>query len=165
MLKTFAYIKPSIDGFIKIDRLRESASDLMTTIDQVCATPSREKSLAVTHLETAIMWAIKSVVVHDPQSEVDSPLVIEEINNPGEWLTGYMSRGHHAPNTFIGAMRSYHESRYGEDENEEVYAAKASLILYSFFTEHINNDEETSFFHVAKEGDDGAFPVTVYSWD
>lgn len=69
MLKTFAYHKPSADGLEKIRQLREAFSQLYDKIQQL-APDSREKSVALTHLETTAMWAIKAVVCNDPQSEI-----------------------------------------------------------------------------------------------
>lgn len=70
MLKTFAYHKPSQKGLDKIARLREGYSALLTLIEEVDPDPSREKSLALTNLETSAMYAVKAVVFHDPESEV-----------------------------------------------------------------------------------------------
>lgn len=69
MLKTFAYHKPSEGGLDKIRFLREAFSELHEKINKV-ATPSRERSIALTELETAAMWAIKAVVCNDPESTV-----------------------------------------------------------------------------------------------
>jgi hypothetical protein len=70
MLKTFAYHKPSPEGLAKIKALRESFSNLCTIIGEVCP-DSREKSVALTNLETTAMWAVKSVVCNDPASQVE----------------------------------------------------------------------------------------------
>ena len=67
--KPFAYHKPSEDGLDKITKLRVAFSDLKARIEQV-ASPSRERSIALTELETSAMWAIKAVVFNDPTSEV-----------------------------------------------------------------------------------------------
>lgn len=67
--KPFAYHKPSDDGLVKITALREAFSIVAAAIEANC-TPSRQKSIAVTELETAAMWAIKAVVFNDPASEV-----------------------------------------------------------------------------------------------
>lgn len=72
MLKTYAYHKPSDDGLDKISQLREGFSALQELIERV-AEPTRERSIALTELQTAAMWAIKSVVCNDPQSVVDLP--------------------------------------------------------------------------------------------
>lgn len=70
MLKTFAYHRPSKDGLSKIAELREAFSELSVKIEAICP-GSREKSVAVTNLEQAAMWAIKAVVFNDPASEVE----------------------------------------------------------------------------------------------
>lgn len=69
MKKTYAYHKPSPDGLEKIAKLREAFSNLHDIIEEL-SPQSREKSVALTNLETTAMWAIKSVVYNDPQSEV-----------------------------------------------------------------------------------------------
>lgn len=69
MKKTFAYHKPSAAGLEKITKLREAFSALHDTITAI-APDSREKSVAITNLETTAMWAIKAVVCNDPESEV-----------------------------------------------------------------------------------------------
>jgi hypothetical protein len=69
MKKSYAYHKPSDDGLEKITRLREAFSELQDLIDEV-APNSREKSVAITNLETTAMWAIKAVVTNDPESEI-----------------------------------------------------------------------------------------------
>lgn len=69
MKKTFAYHKPSAAGLEKITELRQIFSALHDSIERICP-HSRERSVALTELETTAMWAIKSVVCNDPQSEV-----------------------------------------------------------------------------------------------
>lgn len=71
MKKTYAYHKPSLAGIETIAKLREAFSGLHDLIEH-CAPSSREKAVALTNLETAAMWAIKSVVCNDPESEVCS---------------------------------------------------------------------------------------------
>jgi hypothetical protein len=70
MDKKFAYHKPSEEGLRKITILRENFSELNRLIE-LHAYNSREKSVALTQLETAAMWAIKAVVSNDPDSEVE----------------------------------------------------------------------------------------------
>jgi hypothetical protein len=41
------------------------------TIKEVCP-PSRQAAIAITKNEEAAMWAIKSVVFNDPDSEVEN---------------------------------------------------------------------------------------------
>jgi len=67
--KPYAYYKPSDDGLTRINELREKFSELQQVIDRVCPA-SRQKSVAITELETSAMWAIKAVVFNDPASEV-----------------------------------------------------------------------------------------------
>lgn len=69
MKKTFAYHKPSEAGLETIRELREAFSALHDKIEAV-APHTRERSIALTELETSAMWAIKSVVCNDPESEV-----------------------------------------------------------------------------------------------
>ena len=67
--KTYNYHKPSEDGLAKITQLRDAFSNLNELIDAICPN-SRERAITITNLETAAMWAIKSVVFNDPKSEV-----------------------------------------------------------------------------------------------
>ena len=69
MKKTYAYHKPSESGLDLIRQLREAYSELHEKIEAI-APHSRERSVAITELETSAMWAIKSVVCNDPESEV-----------------------------------------------------------------------------------------------
>jgi hypothetical protein len=71
MKKTYAYHKPSTAGIEKITTLREAFSTLHDQIEAL-APNSREKSVALTNLETTAMWAVKAVVCNDPESEVAS---------------------------------------------------------------------------------------------
>ncbi len=70
--KKFAYHKPSAQGIDQIARVRQAASLFEDELTRACP-PSRELSVAITHLETVVMWATKSVVVNDPASEVEAP--------------------------------------------------------------------------------------------
>jgi hypothetical protein len=67
MNKTFAYHKPGNNGLAKITALREAFSTLSDLIEVTCP-PTRERSVALTNLETTAMWAIKAVVYNDPES-------------------------------------------------------------------------------------------------
>lgn len=69
ILKPFAYHAPSEEGLRRITRLREAYSNLLDVIQEE-AHPSREKSIAITELETSAMWAVKAVVYNDPMSTV-----------------------------------------------------------------------------------------------
>lgn len=69
MLKTYAYHAPSEEGIEKIQAIRASYSELHRLVEELAPT-SRERSVAITELETSAMWAIKAVVINDPESLV-----------------------------------------------------------------------------------------------
>ena len=69
--KPYAYHKPSPGGLNRINDLRAAYSEVQRVIDMVCPN-SRQKAIAITELETSAMWAIKSVVFNDPDSEVET---------------------------------------------------------------------------------------------
>lgn len=54
--KRFTYHAPKADQPDRYRRIRDAGRNLAGIIDQY-APDSREKSLAVTHLEEAVMWA------------------------------------------------------------------------------------------------------------
>jgi len=68
MKTTYAYHKPSDASLELITKIREAFSELHFFIEDNVK-PSRERSIAITELETSAMWAIKSVVFNDPESE------------------------------------------------------------------------------------------------
>lgn len=68
--KPYAYHKPSPTGLNKINELRAIFSEVERIIHANCP-DSRQKSIAITNLETTAMWAIKAVVFNDPNSEVE----------------------------------------------------------------------------------------------
>lgn len=68
--KTFAYHRPTADARDTINQLRANFSAMKERIETLCPN-SRERSIALTDLETCAMWAIKSVVINDPQSAVE----------------------------------------------------------------------------------------------
>lgn len=72
--KTYAYHKPSDGGLDKIGELRALFSRAHETIESLCP-HSRERSLAITWLETTAMWAIKSLVCNDPESKTEGNVV------------------------------------------------------------------------------------------
>jgi len=53
---------PDAAGLEYIDDIRTAAKLLGTAIIGACP-HSRERSLAVTHLEESVMWAVKSIVL------------------------------------------------------------------------------------------------------
>jgi uncharacterized coiled-coil DUF342 family protein len=69
MIKTYAYHKPSTESIPKIEELRQAFSTLHETIQKL-APDSRERSVALTNLETTAMWSVKAIVCNDPNSEV-----------------------------------------------------------------------------------------------
>lgn len=68
--KPYAYHKPSPEGMEKINRLREHFSEGERLIKEICP-PSRHTSHTITLNESTAMWAIKSVVFNDPNSEME----------------------------------------------------------------------------------------------
>lgn len=56
---------PHHDQTNRIEAIREAAKTLAYEIAHYCPN-SRERSLAVTHLEETVMWAVKSVVLEVP---------------------------------------------------------------------------------------------------
>jgi hypothetical protein len=68
--KPYAYHKPSQKGLYQINQLREAFSEMAELIKDTCP-ESRERSVAITNLETTAMWAIKAVVFNDPDSVAD----------------------------------------------------------------------------------------------
>jgi hypothetical protein len=65
--KKFAFHTPSEAGKEKANQIREAFTVLHNVIQEV-APNSREKSVALTDLESAAMWAVKAVVINDPAS-------------------------------------------------------------------------------------------------
>ncbi len=70
MKKTYAYHKPGADGLLKITTFRTAFSKMHELIEAL-APESRERSVALTNLETTAMWTIKAIVLNDPTSEVE----------------------------------------------------------------------------------------------
>lgn len=68
--KPFAYHKPSADALQRITTIREAFTQCQAAI-MANSGASRERSVALTELETSAMWAIKSVVTNDPASTPD----------------------------------------------------------------------------------------------
>ncbi len=68
--KPYAYHKPSSVGLEKITELRGLFSLVEQKLKEICP-PSRQLSIATTKNEECSMWAIKSVVFNDPDSEVE----------------------------------------------------------------------------------------------
>lgn len=60
----FKYHAPKSDQSTRYERLRKKAKELAYLIDGLCP-DSREKSLAMTKLEEAVMWANASIARHE----------------------------------------------------------------------------------------------------
>ena len=60
ILTRFTYHSPKGEQPIKYEAIREEARELAELINDVCP-ESREKSLAITKLEEAVMWANAAV--------------------------------------------------------------------------------------------------------
>lgn len=68
--KTYTNHKPTAAGLSRIEYLRAKVDELHTAIEE--ATPSsRERACALTNLETTLMWAVKAIVLNDPESKPD----------------------------------------------------------------------------------------------
>lgn len=66
--KTFTYHKPFGSQPQRYEMLRTMAKNLAYNIHQACP-PSRERSLALTNLQQAIMWANASIAVNESDEE------------------------------------------------------------------------------------------------
>lgn len=64
--------KPSEAGLASIERIRLDVNELHTLIEQACP-QSRERSLALTHLEEVCMWAVKAIVLNRGDSTPQPP--------------------------------------------------------------------------------------------
>ncbi len=71
MKKAFAYHQPSPGGIESIQKIREAYSNLLDVIEAECPV-SRERSVAITELETSAMWATKAIVMNDDESVVST---------------------------------------------------------------------------------------------
>jgi len=67
--KTYLVHKPTDESIKKIEVLERAFSKLHDVIADNCK-GGREGVLAMTHLETAAMWAFKGILMADPKSEV-----------------------------------------------------------------------------------------------
>lgn len=65
-LNPFGYFKPSDEMLPKIQETRDAYSALYNFL--LTLPNSRQKSIAITELETSAMWAIKCLVLNDPKS-------------------------------------------------------------------------------------------------
>lgn len=83
--KTFAHHAPHPEALEKVRRLRAAFAKLSEELGAVCP-PSRELSVAKTHLETTAMWAIKALVVNDSRSVPEEFINTDDDEDPmGKW--------------------------------------------------------------------------------
>jgi hypothetical protein len=61
---SFTYHPPKGDQATRYETLRTLAKGLAIAFDELCPN-SREKSLAITNLEQAVMWANKSIASNE----------------------------------------------------------------------------------------------------
>lgn len=66
--KVYAFHVPGETAKQSVQRLRTAFTELACLITATCK-ESRERSVALTNLETTAMWAIKSCVWSDPDSK------------------------------------------------------------------------------------------------
>lgn len=64
--RSLSNVTPSQGSIDKIESLRAVAKRLATQII-VDSEPSREQGLALTALEESVMWAVKGLVLNDPE--------------------------------------------------------------------------------------------------
>lgn len=62
--QSFTYHAPHGNQVERYGRLRDGGKDLALSILDMCPA-SAERTLAIRHLETALMWANKSIAVHE----------------------------------------------------------------------------------------------------
>jgi len=66
--KIFTYHKPHGDQQFRYESLRAKAKELAKRIEENCP-ESREKALALTNLQQAIMWANASIAINEAKVE------------------------------------------------------------------------------------------------
>lgn len=70
--RTYVNHKPSAETLPHIENLR-IAADSFHQLIEASVPNSRERSLAFTKLEECLMWAVKGVVLNDPNSTPEPP--------------------------------------------------------------------------------------------
>jgi hypothetical protein len=60
--RSLTNVTPTAEGIERIEHVRQLGRDLATAVVLNCP-PSRERSLALTHLEETVMWSTKSIVL------------------------------------------------------------------------------------------------------
>lgn len=64
--RSLTNVTPTPEGIERIERVREVGKKLGSVIAMNCPL-SREQSLALTHLENCIMWAVKGIVLEEDE--------------------------------------------------------------------------------------------------
>ena len=72
MKKTYQQHVPSVAATEALDQIRYAFSQLHEKIERMVP-PSRERSVALTELETAAMWVTKAIIHNDPMSLPSEP--------------------------------------------------------------------------------------------
>ena len=67
-VNNFSYHKPIEGQPEKYEELRNKAKEIALRIMNLCP-PSRERSLALTNLEQAIMWANASIAINEKENK------------------------------------------------------------------------------------------------
>ena len=62
LARSLTNVTPTDDGIERIEKVREAGRELAYALAWFCP-DSRERSLAATHLEETVMWAVKSIVL------------------------------------------------------------------------------------------------------
>lgn len=65
--RSLTNVRPSDEAIRNIEAVRDSAKRLVDIIFDACP-ESRERSLALTHLEETVMWAVKGICLTDPEA-------------------------------------------------------------------------------------------------
>lgn len=65
LMQSLTNITPTDDEIVQIEKIRDLARILGSSICLDIA-PSRERSLAITHLEETVMWAVKAILMNNP---------------------------------------------------------------------------------------------------
>lgn len=82
----FKYHAPTIEQVAQYDRIRYEAKQFAHTLLQECP-PSRERSLAITHLEMVVMCANASIARHSAVDSINSDGSDTESNSKEKYET------------------------------------------------------------------------------
>lgn len=65
--RSMTNVRPGDEAIEKIEEVREKAKEMVDVIF-FCIPECRERSLALTHLEETVMWAVKGICLTDPEA-------------------------------------------------------------------------------------------------